>query len=175
MGFYIYEYMKRLSYLCFFKNISDYLDGSRYIGLSFGLKVTIMRDFILLESIQCGDRLIEVPDGNILYGMVLWIDTILPGKVESVFIKNLKKQKCLKNAIFYPAEQIKIKRDEHGRLPQAKYFDYSDTIGVIHYCFEHNYFKLEDLSEEIQKRVKDILKIDLEEHIRGTKRAERFM
>jgi hypothetical protein len=42
-----------------------------------------MRAFILLESIKCGVGFIEVTDGNILYGRILWIDTFFPGKVES--------------------------------------------------------------------------------------------
>ncbi len=123
---------------------------------SYGLKAFIHRNFILLRRIKCGQTPIQLSGGKGLYGMIIKVD-----EEYSEFFSEIQRQKFFKNIILCPYDELKVKRDEHRRFPQAKFFDHTGHIGIIQYAYKHNYFTLEELSLKIRKRVENILKQDL--------------
>ena len=166
--------MRHLTFYCFFDNISDYLKGYDYAGLSFGLRAIITRDWILLESIECAETIIKVPNNAILYGFSIIIKAENPDEIDPPPLREIKEQPIFKNAIICNSNDIDIQRDNHGRLPQGKYFDESGHIGLVQYAFNHNYFTLDDVSGLQKEIVEKILNIDITEVIEYHRLAKKL-
>lgn len=149
--------MNIIAFECFFSSITDYFRCQKYISSEF-LCVT-EQNFILMDSIRCRDKEIEVNKGQVFFGFFFTVDDLLPTVQAPEDVERIANE--IQNSEFFTdrtrnnyicdRKHLKVERGKHDWIKGAKYFYNSTTL--VKYAHKHSLFNMETLPEDLMPDV----------------------